>query len=632
VSPRVRSAALLTGAALLPAVVYLATLLPGVGYAGDTAKFQFVGRVLGTPHATGYPGYILLNHLFTALIPFGSLAWRANLLSAVCAAAACLVTARAARGLGARPAVAAVAGVSLGLTGLFWSQAVVAEVYALHALLTAAVLALMLRWTRSRRPGDLVLAGLVFALSFGNHMTTVVLLLPLIVWVPVVDAGALKRWWLWPALLACAALGAAQYGYLIWRWHDPTTVFQEVKVPDLAALWAVATGEQFSGWLFALPAGEVWGARFPALLGRLARELGPLLPFVLWGLARLRPRRLLAPLLLFALGTVFFAANYEIPDIDLYLIPAVVALCLPLAVGLEDLTRRLGRHSAWAWAALPAALFALNLAGADRHADVADAARAEAVIDKAAPGAVIAAPDYATASYLRYYLLGEERQQRDRIYLLKVLRAPLAARYVRGEGDLTLVDQRLALPPGLKLFAMDDERIDLLRLQGLNARAVGDGLFLMTPDATTTDHDGELRPALCDGRLRPVAGWRDPEPWGMWITEPRAVLDVAPEHLPATLVVTATTWAGDDQRRACRVLLDGRDVSGFVETGPSWRWRERRVDLPAASVPIGGGRCAITLEFDDAGYDAERRLSLPVRGVRLEYPPARIPGRPGAAR
>ena len=214
-----------------------------------------------------------------------------------------------------------------------------------------------------------------------------------------------------------------------------------------------------------------------------------------------------------------------------------------------------------------------------------------------------------------------------------MLRAPLAARYVRGEGGLTLVDQRLALPPGLKLYAMDDERVDLLRLQGLNARAVGDGLFLMTPDETPPTGDaGELRPALADGRLRPGAGWRRPEPWGMWITDPRAVLTVAPERLPATLVVTATTWAGEDQQRACRVLLDGRDVGGFVETGPSWRWRERRVDLPAASVPIGGGRCAITLEFADAGYDAERRLSLPVRGVRLEYPPARIPGRPGAAR
>ena len=28
-------------------LVYVFTLLPGVGYSGDTAKFQFVGKVLG---------------------------------------------------------------------------------------------------------------------------------------------------------------------------------------------------------------------------------------------------------------------------------------------------------------------------------------------------------------------------------------------------------------------------------------------------------------------------------------------------------------------------------------------------------------------------------------------------------
>jgi hypothetical protein len=35
--------------------IYSLTLLPGVGYSGDTAKFQYVGHVLGTDHPPGCP-------------------------------------------------------------------------------------------------------------------------------------------------------------------------------------------------------------------------------------------------------------------------------------------------------------------------------------------------------------------------------------------------------------------------------------------------------------------------------------------------------------------------------------------------------------------------------------------------
>ncbi|HEY8489360.1 MAG TPA: hypothetical protein VIO14_00045, partial [Dehalococcoidia bacterium] len=45
----------------LMAVIYVSSLLPGMGYSGDTARFQFVGATLSTPHTTGYPLYVLVN-------------------------------------------------------------------------------------------------------------------------------------------------------------------------------------------------------------------------------------------------------------------------------------------------------------------------------------------------------------------------------------------------------------------------------------------------------------------------------------------------------------------------------------------------------------------------------------------
>ena len=52
--------------AVLVAAIYIWSLLPGIGYSGDTANLQFVGYVLGTTHPTGYPLYTLINFLLSA--------------------------------------------------------------------------------------------------------------------------------------------------------------------------------------------------------------------------------------------------------------------------------------------------------------------------------------------------------------------------------------------------------------------------------------------------------------------------------------------------------------------------------------------------------------------------------------
>ena len=74
------------GVALAAFVVYWRTLLPSISPWGDGAKFQYIAQVWGIPHTTGYPLYIPLTRLFS-LLPFGDVAYRVNLLSAVCAAA-----------------------------------------------------------------------------------------------------------------------------------------------------------------------------------------------------------------------------------------------------------------------------------------------------------------------------------------------------------------------------------------------------------------------------------------------------------------------------------------------------------------------------------------------------------------
>jgi hypothetical protein len=126
-------------ALLLP--IYLLTMGRTVGTA-DAFEFQVVVPKLGIVHPTGYPLYLLLTRLFT-FIPFNSVAWRVNLASAIYGLLATWLLFALLWKLTDRPLPSMLAALLFGLTPTFWSQAVEAEVYTLHAAIVAAALLLM---------------------------------------------------------------------------------------------------------------------------------------------------------------------------------------------------------------------------------------------------------------------------------------------------------------------------------------------------------------------------------------------------------------------------------------------------------------------------------------------------------
>ncbi len=65
---------------------YTITLAPTV-LDGDAALYQYTPYVLGVTYPTGYPLYLLLGKLWLTLFPFGEIAWRMNLFSALAMAA-----------------------------------------------------------------------------------------------------------------------------------------------------------------------------------------------------------------------------------------------------------------------------------------------------------------------------------------------------------------------------------------------------------------------------------------------------------------------------------------------------------------------------------------------------------------
>lgn len=180
---------------LLALLLYVYTAGPGiVELFDDTLEFQYVAPTFGIAHPTGYPLYTLAGGLWSRVIfPFGNWAWRMNLFSALAAATAVLLTYLIAYRLGPQSSASLrigsgfVAAAAFALGPVWWSQATVAEVYALHNLFVAAIVFTALtvpplygrgQPSTGRRAGSrrMIVLSFLIGLSLAHHRTTVLLL------------------------------------------------------------------------------------------------------------------------------------------------------------------------------------------------------------------------------------------------------------------------------------------------------------------------------------------------------------------------------------------------------------------------------------------------------------------------
>src|SRR3954447_23231961 len=93
--------------------LYVRTLLPGMAF-DDWGEMQTVPWVLGVPHPTGYPTYVIAAWLFERL-PLGEVAFRANLFSAACMAVALATATVIGIRLGVRPMIAGASAIAAGV-------------------------------------------------------------------------------------------------------------------------------------------------------------------------------------------------------------------------------------------------------------------------------------------------------------------------------------------------------------------------------------------------------------------------------------------------------------------------------------------------------------------------------------
>jgi len=349
-------------------LLYLRTLAPSVtGVYEDTLEFQVVCSELGIAHPTGYPLYTLLGKLFTFL-PFGDLARRVNLLSAVCAALTVPLVYLLARRLAMgdhegrpyklRRGAALGAAAAFAVTPAFWSQAVVAEVYALNALFVAAILYLALtieHRIQSIEHSSLfyALCSMLFVLGLSlTHHRTIVLLFPAVavylglVWYQArrqtvqgepAKAPRLRHSLLLAGKLAlCFLLPLLLYLYLPLRGRVISSLDGSYQ-NTLAGFVDWVSGRTYTAFLTANPMAQsprglglvldLWRQQFGWLglalgaLGVLAMLLRQRRGFVLVGLG--------------FLAYVAFALVYKVADVEVFFIPAFLLFALWIGAGLD---------------------------------------------------------------------------------------------------------------------------------------------------------------------------------------------------------------------------------------------------------------------------------------------------------
>lgn len=335
------------------AAVYVRTLLPGVSF-GDWADAQLNPARLGIMHPTGYPLYVMLGKLFS-MLPVESVAYRANLLSAVAAAAVVGMVVLIAVRLGVRWVVAAGAALCLAVTGTLWQEAAIAEMNGLHLLLVALLLHRALVWRVERRNRDLLLGALIGGLCASNHGLAITVV-PLVFLFVLVDARReiARR----PVLVAKAA-GAFALGLLPYLYLPLRAIAGPPELYGRFLTWdgfvGLVTGAQFRSDMHFLSTDSVGTAlaAMPQVIGHLVAVSNiAFVVLAIIGIAILLHRDHWFGFLLVVLGALnlYIYANY-LGNLPHYLLTTWLILAIGLAVGAEAVVRlvagRAGARAGW---------------------------------------------------------------------------------------------------------------------------------------------------------------------------------------------------------------------------------------------------------------------------------------------
>lgn len=348
----------------------------------DSGDLAACAAILGIPHPTGYPLYILLGHLLTRILFWIEPGRAMVLLSVISASVAVGVIARACalsirllfdRGKFSDSAAGwwgALGSVFAAVSPLLWSQAVVCEVYSFAVLLQSIAWLYLVRFLLHNEASQvgkaeksLVFIGFTFGLILAHHLTGAAIILP--VAVILLFSRVRLSLSVWIKTLAAIIPGLLFYLYLpIRSLQNPSLDWGNPETP--AAVWRHVTAWQYRNLAFGVQWSEfvrrIESTGWIENWGYLAIIL---LLIGLVALARKNRRATRAgasAILFYSIWVAAFAYGYNVSDYEIFLYPLLPVFSIAIAVGLAAVAILL-RHL---WSGLPwilALAVLINVAG-----------------------------------------------------------------------------------------------------------------------------------------------------------------------------------------------------------------------------------------------------------------------------
>jgi hypothetical protein len=325
---------------------YCLTLAPTITWQHDgvdSGDLITAAYTLGVAHPPGYPLFTLLGKLFT-LLPIGGIAYRVNLMSALLAASTVSVlfctilhlVPRRFDGLSTL-VIATASALLLAFSRVFWSQAIIAEVYSLNALLVALIIFFTTLYWRKGETRWLYALALVFGLGLSNHFSCL-LLMPGVLLLVLRKGRLTGTVWLGMAVLFLVGLSAYIYLPLSSARHPPL----DWGGPHTwSGFWWTVSAQIYREYVLGLPVAQL-PARLASWLSMSAEQFtwpGLALGLVgIWDLWEEEREWLLFSLISFA-PVVIYSVTYNTTDSYVYLIPSYLLFAVWMARGASYLLR-----------------------------------------------------------------------------------------------------------------------------------------------------------------------------------------------------------------------------------------------------------------------------------------------------
>ncbi len=236
---------------------YLLTMAPEVTLE-DSGELAVGSFYAGIPHPPGYPVWTLYTWLWTALVPFGNVAWRVGLGVATSSAlAAGLLGLMVSRGSSLliegiedlklmrgnwEKAICVVAGFVagnlIGFNGFMWSQSVIVEVYPTSVASFMVTMVCLMHWIYyPQRNRYLYWAMFFFGICFTNHQTLIVAAMGIEVAIALANPRMGRSLFLGNSIIYLAGLMLKQQHLIPPLDQNPAifTIFNVVGVASIAA-------------------------------------------------------------------------------------------------------------------------------------------------------------------------------------------------------------------------------------------------------------------------------------------------------------------------------------------------------------------------------------------------------------